>query len=341
MDFPVSSSPHLKPSSSVSSLMLQVLLALVPGLIAYVWFFGTGILVNITVALLAAYASEWLMLLLRRAEPKRFLSDWTAAVTAVLLALALPPGSPWWLTALGASFAMVFGKHLYGGLGYNPFNPAMVGYVVLLISFPLQMSQWSAPLSLNDCQSLLLNLQHCGADALSMATPLDYLRTELGRDASLNEVLADARYNQLAGAGWTWVSAGYLLGGLFLLWRGVIRWQIPLMVLLGVALPAIIFHQLNPAMYPGVLFHWFSGAVILGAFFIATDPVSAATTVRGRLWYGLGIGLLIWLIRSWGGYPDGVAFAVLLLNIAAPTLDHFCRPRVYGHGQQPPNRDSL
>jgi len=330
MQFETSTSPHLPPQSSVAKVMRQVVFALLPGIAIYVWFFGFGVLQNIGVALAVCLVCEALMLALRRAPLKLFLGDWSAIITALLLALALPPNAEWWLPAIGAFFAMAFGKHLYGGLGYNPFNPAMIGYVVLLISFPLPMSQWPAPLSAQGCADALALLQGCELDAISAATPLDAVKTELSRGVGLLQSNFDA-LAPLFTSGWAWISLAWLAGGAWLLLTGTIRWHIPTAMLATIAALALVFNWQEPNLHTGALFQLLTGATLLGAFFIATDPVSASTTVKGRLIYGAGIGLLVWIIRTWGGYPDAVAFAVLLMNICAPLIDYYTRPRVYGH----------
>jgi electron transport complex protein RnfD len=276
------------------------------------------------------------MLKLRSRAVTHTLLDGSALVTGLLLALALPPLAPWWIPVIGSLFAIIIAKQLYGGLGYNPFNPAMVGYVVLLISFPLEMTLWPAAGNYPDLASTF-SLFFTGSlpnaasiDAVTMATPLDTLRTRLGLGDTLTELRSGALFGLAGGVGWEWVNLGFLAGGLFMLKLRVIQWRIPASMLAGLALTALVFHLYDPDTYASPLFHLFSGAAMLGAFFIATDPVSASTTPRGRLWFGFGIGILTWVIRTWGGYPDGVAFAVLLMNLAAPTIDFYTRPRVYG-----------
>jgi electron transport complex protein RnfD len=257
----------------------------------------------------------------------------------VLLAVALPPIAPWWITVFGSLFAIVIGKQIYGGLGFNPFNPAMVGYAVLLISFPRYMTAWLPPEGvlpihpgLADVWASIFQTSAAHAyDAMAMATPLDTMRTQFGMGRSLDEIHNSPLFGAVAGKGWQWVNLGYLLGGLWMVKRNVVAWQIPLGFLAALTLMSLASYLADPGGYPTPLFHLFSGATMLGAFFIATDPVSASTTPKGRLIYGALIGTLVFVIRSWGGFPDGVAFAVLLLNLAAPTIDHFTRPRVYGH----------
>ncbi len=337
MEFNRFSSPHLPVSTSVNTLMRQVLLALLPGIACMTWLFGWGVPVNILLAASAALAGEALMLKIRGRPVYSTLLDGSALLTGVLLALALPPLAPWWIAVTGSLFGIVVAKQLYGGLGHNPFNPAMAGYVVLIISFPLELTLWTAPGHPPDLLTTL-TVVFGGAspasatiDALTMATPMDHLRAELTRGTLLDS-LADADlFGLLGGAGWEWINACYLLGGLYLLRVRAIQWQIPLAMLAGLASTATLFHLFDSAHYAAPQFHLFSGAAMLGAFFIATDPVSACTTPRGRIWYGLGIGTLTWVIRTWGGYPDGVAFAVLLMNLAAPTIDHYTRPHIFGH----------
>jgi electron transport complex protein RnfD len=328
------SSPHVHGYSSVAAVMQQVLFALVPGVAALLWCFGWGPLVNMAIAALVALATEAAMLAMRRRPVVSTLRDSSALVTALLLAIAIPPLSPWWITALGVAFAMVFGKHLYGGLGHNPFNPAMVGYVVLLISFPLEMTVWPRPyaLDLGPLQTLSTIFGNLppGLDGMTSATPLDMMKTQLGMMHTVEEIRTDPLFSTFSGTGWEWVNGGFLAGGLWLLYQRVIAWQIPAAMLGSLFALALLFFAVDPDTHPSPVFHIFSGAAMVGAFFIATDPVSASTTPRGRLIYGAGIGALTYIIRTWGGYPDGVAFAVLLMNMATPTIDYYTQPHVFG-----------
>ena len=336
MEFKTYSSPHLPVSNSVTAMMQRVLIALLPGTACVTWIFGWGIVINILLASLTALLAEAAILALRK-RPVTTLRDGSALVTGVLLALALPPLAPWWIPVIGSLFAIVIAKQLYGGLGYNPFNPAMAGYVVLLISFPLELTLWSAPGAQLGFSDALIQV-FTGAlpadqtlDTLTMATPMDNIKTRLGLSETLSEIHGSPLFGDFAGAGWEWINLWFLLGGLWLLQMKVIQWHIPAGMLGGMACIAFVFYAINPDVFTTPLFQLFSGAAMLGAFFIATDPVSACATPRGRLYYGLGIGLLTYIIRTWGGYPDGVAFAVLLMNMAAPTIDHYTRPRVFGH----------
>ncbi|MEN8259228.1 MAG: electron transport complex subunit RsxD [Pseudomonadota bacterium] len=340
MRFSTAISPHLKPRRDVTVVMLQVLLALIPGAAAMVWFFGMGVLINLSLAVVTALVLEALVLMLRGKPLKPYLTDLSAVVTAVLLALALPALAPWWITVVGICFAVIIAKHLYGGLGYNPFNPAMAGYVLLLVSFPKQMTTWMPPedliavaLGFEDVLRLMFLEQlpeNVTVDGVTMATPLDAVKTGVGLDKSIADIRAGAVFGLIAGKGWEWAAGGYLIGGFWLVSRRIVAWQIPTGFLGGLLVISLAFFLLDPGRFSSPLFHLFGGATMLGAFFIATDPVTASTTPAGRLIYGALAGVLVYIIRTWGGYPDGVAFAVLLMNLAAPTLDYYTRPRVFG-----------
>lgn len=337
-------SPHAHTAQSTASVMRLVLLATIPGLIALTLFFGWGSLINILLAGSVAVFCEAAVMRLRKRPVMFYLGDNSALVTAVLLGLALPPLAPWWVVVIGTSFAILIAKHLYGGLGYNPFNPAMVGYVVLLISFPVQMTAWPAPLPLyaegvsppEFFSSLQIVFGLPGVetvDAFTAATPLDTIRHNGGLLlAQLYEQDPLFSLAHWAGAGWEWVNLGFLLGGCFLLYRRVFTWHGPVAMLASLSLCAALFYDGgSSASHGSPLMHLLSGGTMLGAFFILTDPVSSATSNRGRLIFGALIGVLIFIIRSWGSYPDAVAFAVLLMNFAAPLIDNYTLPRTYGH----------
>lgn len=334
----VVSSPYVAPANSLKRLMIHVIVALLPGTVAYAWIFGPGVIVNVFLAVVFALGFEAGILALRGKPVMPHLTDFSAVVAAWLFALCLPMHAPWWLVLVGMGFAMVAGKHLYGGLGFNPFNPAMVGYVVLLISFPREMTTWYLPgtvggetLGLADSISYSFGSADIARwDALSAATPLDQVRNGLAQGIPLSEIRGSPVFGAWGGAGWEWISLWWFVGGLYLLATRTIRWHIPGSLLAGLLAMSLLFYLVDPASYAPPLFHLLSGASVIGAFFIATDPVSAATTNLGRLCYGLMIGILIYVIRTWGGYPDGVAFAVLLANMCVPLIDYYTQPRVYG-----------
>lgn len=321
--------------------MREVLIALVPGIAAHVWFFGYGVLVQIVIATAAGIGFEAAMLRLRGRPLGVFLGDWSVVVTAVLFALCLPPLTPWWANVVGMFFAVVVAKHLYGGLGFNLFNPAMVGYVVLLVAFPKQMTLWLPPRQLADfwiglpgtLQAIFTGALPAGLtwDAISQATPLDLLKTESGLNRTIPEIQQHPIFGDFGGRGWEWIANCYALGGVWLLYRRIITWQIPVALIATVVLASLPFWLMAPDLHPFPLDHVFTGGLMLGAFFIATDPVSASTTPRGRIIYAAGVGLIVLVIRRWGGYPDGVAFGVLLMNMAVPLIDAYTVPRIYGH----------
>jgi electron transport complex protein RnfD len=345
-------SPHAHGGNTTSRIMLLVILATVPGIIALTYFFGWGNLINIALASITALACEAIVLKIRKRPIMFVLKDNTALLTAVLLGIALPPFVPWWVTVVAVSFSMIFAKHLYGGLGNNPFNPAMVGYALVLISFPVQMTTtWASPfflnqdilsagqtLSLTDTLSVIFSSAPALTDGYSGATPLDTYK-HLAKNETAIEILqgplfADATSggsasNWFAG-GWEFVNIAFLIGGLALLALRIFTWHIPFSLLAALGTCSMIFGW-DADLYVPWSLHIFTGATMLGAFFIATDPVSASTTPLGKIIFGAGIGILIFVIRTWGAYPDAVAFAVLLMNFAAPLIDTYTQPRTYGH----------
>lgn len=331
------SSPHLHGSGAlgtVSNLMMQVLLAAVPGIVALVYFFGWGVIVNIALASLAALIFESAVLMARKRPVISTLRDCSALVTAMLLAIALPPYCPWWIVIGGSAFAILIAKHVYGGLGYNPFNPAMAAYVFLLISFPVEMTTWAKPLGtspeytppgLMDAWRYIFGTEH---DGMTAATPLDLWHTH--DELSLVQLQAHRPvFGRWGGLGWEYVNLGFLLGGVYLLYRRVYTWHAPLGFLGAFALLVMLANPTDP--FNMLAFHCFNGAMMLGAFFIVTDPVSSAVSNRARLLCGIGAGCLLFTMRFWSNYPDAVAFAVLLMNFSAPLIDHYIQPRTYGH----------
>ncbi|CAH0525519.1 electron transport complex subunit RsxD [Vibrio hippocampi] len=348
MAFFIASSPHAHNRKRTSDLMKAVALCALPGLVAQTYFFGWGTVIQLVFALVIGLAMEAAVLAIRKRPVTATLNDGSALVTSWLLAIAIPPLSPWWVITIGLIFAIVIAKQLYGGLGQNPFNPAMVAYVVLLISFPLQMTSWlpatgmqGASYSFVDAISVIFtgfdingfSLQQIrsGIDGVTAATPLDAIKTGLKNGNTLPEITQDSVFSGLAGVGWQWVNICYLLGGLVLLKLRVIQWHIPVAMLAGLFAISGLCALFMPGETASPILHLLSGATMLGAFFIATDPVSASTTKKGRLVYGAFIGVMIFIIRAWGGFPDGVAFAVLLANMCVPLIDYYTKPRTYGH----------
>ena len=335
-------SPHTHNRLTTGQVMQLVLLATLPGVLALTFVFGWGTLVNILLAVVFAIALEASALKLRRRPVKFYLNDYTAIVTAVLLAIALPPYSSWWVILVGIFFSIIVAKQLYGGLGYNPFNPAMVGYVALLISFPVAMTAWPTPIHLtpdtvtapNLFDALLIGLtviERPMIDGFTMATPLDLVRQN--DSLLLNDLMNEyPQFGRWSGYGWEWANLGFLVGGLFLLQRKIFTWHTPVSMLLAIAIMSALFYDGGSSNSAGSpLFHLLGGATMFGAWFIATDPVSSAVSNKGRIIYGAGIGVLTFIIRKWGNYPDAVAFAVLLMNFSAPLIDHYTQTKPYGH----------
>jgi electron transport complex protein RnfD len=337
----VNRSPYLSNAPSVSMIMLKVLLALIPGIAAYVWVYGGGILITLFLATTTALICEAILLKIRARPIQPFLFDLSAVVTAWLLALALPPLAPWWLVVVGTFFAIVVAKQLYGGLGYNPFNPAMVGYAVLLISFPMIMTKWPAPLSLaqthlsfaDQFQFIFSGLlpTNVAMDAVTSATPLDYLKTQLMLKHEVVSIVNAPIFGKAGATGNEIVTSAYLLGGLYLLQQRIISWHLPTAFLGVLAVMSGLFYMADATHFTSPLFHLMTGASMLCAFFIITDPVSGPTTPRGKLYFAAGVAIFTYLIRVYGGYPDGVAFAVLIMNMCVPLIDALTQPRVFGH----------
>lgn len=328
----VVSSPHIHSGASVAGVMRRVLAALAPGVMVSAWFLGPGVLLQIGIATVAALAAEAAMLSVRGLAMRPFLFDGTAIVAGVLLGLAMPPLAPWWLASLAAVFAMVVVKHAHGGVGHNLFNPAMAGYALLLVCFPYAMKSWPAPGAeawAADVLGAVFLVDTAKVDAVSGATALSFVRDGLRGMKMLAELRPGAGAS-LLGGGAAWVNLAFLGGGLALLAARVIRWQIPAGFIAGLLAVSLLLYLGDAQRHASPLFHLMGGATMLGAFFIATDPVSSPVTPRGRLVFGLLVGAVVVLIRRFGQYPDGVAFAVLLMNAAAPLIDRHTRPRVYG-----------
>ncbi|MBK9021333.1 MAG: RnfABCDGE type electron transport complex subunit D [Sulfuritalea sp.] len=334
----MNNSPYSLKPASVRSVMLRVLLALLPGIAVYVWFFGAAILVQIALASITALIAEAAMLKLRGKPVAMFLGDGSALVTAWLIALTFPPIAPWWVTVVGVLAAIVIAKHLYGGLGQNPFNPAMVAFALMIVAYPQLMSQWPAVGFTDFAPQLNAIFGPRQLDAITMATPLDALRTALhtaDARATVAGVLgSNATFGNIGGKGWEWIAAAYCLGGAYLLQQRIITWHLPAAFLGALLLVSGGFSLVDAERFAAPSFHIFTGGAMLAAFFIVTDPVSGATTPKGKLIFAAGAALLTWIIRSFGAYPDGIAFAVLLMNIAAPLIDIHTQPPVFGHKRQ-------
>jgi len=344
------SSPHLHGGDSIRITMLSVIVALLPAAIVSVYLFGWLAFLLIVLCMAACMLTEAVSLKMmgRSLTP---VGDGSAALTGLLLALTLPAYTPWWMALLGSVLAIVLGKQLYGGLGFNLFNPALAARVILLVSFPLQMTAWIMPMhvgtpaidlyDLSACLNLFLfgpEALNLGLDAITMASPLGHVKTEWSQGIAFADALKsydfsylDAFLGREAGSIGETSALALLFGGVYLLARHTISWHIPLTYLATVALLAAIFSAVDPDHFAPPLFHLLAGGLMLCAFFMATDPVSSPVTPLGQIVFGFGCGLITWAIRTWGGYPEGAMFAVILMNCAVPLIDHYTRPRVYGH----------
>lgn len=323
LNLTISASPHAHSGARVRGIMWTVILALIPALLWGFWLFGLPAIALTVTCVAVCVGMEALSQRLMQRAPS--IGDGSAAVTGLLLAMCLPPELPLWMAAIGALVAIVLAKQVFGGLGYNPFNPALVGRVFLMISFPLAMIQWTAP-----------NPPTVGEpDAVTTATPLAVWETEWQGEEDVAGFFEAYPWNDLffgnqAGSFGEVSSFLLLLGGLFLLWRRCIYWQTPVFYLGSVALMAVILHGIDPHRYLPPAYHLFSGGLMLGAWFMATDMVTSPVTSRGMMIFGAGCGFLTMIIRVWGGYPEGVSFAILLMNAAVPLINRYTRPRVFG-----------
>jgi len=336
------SSPHVYKANSTANVMRLVLIATLPGILAMTFFFGWGTLIQLVLACTLALAFEAAILKLRKRPLGFYLGDGSALVTAILLAVAIPPFAAWWVSATGILFAIVIAKHLYGGLGNNPFNPAMVAYALLLVSFPVEMTRWTSPMTqhgggwqiasfIDTLQAIFGSIDAGFYDSFTGATPLDVLKHRGG--LTTEELWRQSDVLSSGVGAWYAVSAAWLMGGIFLLSRKIFTWHTPLSMLIALFLTAAAFYGFDPDNYINPVVHLSVGATMLGAFFIATDPVTSATSNRGKVVFGALLGVLIYVIRTWGNYPDAVAFGVLLMNLCAPFIDQYTQPRSYGHSR--------
>lgn len=343
---PISHAPHAHAWGSIGEIMHKVMLALLPATLLAFWNFGWPAFWLWLVTTASAAGWEAASIWLARKSVRQKLFDRSALVTGWLLALTLPPWAPWWVGVLGSFIAIVLAKQVFGGLGCNPFNPAMVARVALLISFPVVMTQWvgALPLQSGISPSFWQGLQITFAgqmpvDGMASASVLGGMKAEISRLGYLPEL--DKLFSGWQSAvGLRAGSLGessallILLGGFWLTRHYIIGWRIPLAMLAGVIVPATIFWLIDAQHYASPLVHLLSGGLWLGAFFIATDPVTSPTSSAGQVIFGLGCGFLTYVIRAWGGYPEGVAFAVLLMNALTPLIERATPPRIYGRDRE-------
>ena len=340
--------PHTHGANSVSRIMIVVILTLVPATAWGVYQFGWPALNILVLCIVSSLLAEAACLWIAGKPVGLYLKDGSAILTAWLLAMSLPPWAPWWIAVFGGLFAIVIGKQIFGGIGQNVFNPAMLSRVALLVSFPFEMTLWvppkplfstDAPGFLDGIAITFFGIQNI--DSVSSASVIGYLKTGFTQGHTVAQSLAGAHFDAIAQSlGTVAGSMGetsalfIVLGGLVLIALRIISWHIPVAMLGSVALLATVFNLAAPERYPDAVFHLLSGGLMLGAFFIATDLVTSPSTRTGQLIFGAGCGSIVFVIRSWGGYPEGVGFAVLLMNAATPLIDHYVRPRIYGRNRK-------
>ena len=332
-------SPYFHQQTSVANVMRQVIYALIPGILVSIWILGWGVLIQCLIAIIFAITFEATMLYIRKLPMKIFLFDGSAIVTAILFALSITPFTPLWVSLLGIAFAIIIVKHLYGGLGYNMFNPAMAGYVFVLLCFPVEMTYWPNVKGVGEVDVVLietLTVIFTGQplimelDSISGATPLGYMKSQLNNMAMISEIRSSPLFGSFGGKGWDWIAFAWITGGIWLLIIRIIKWQLPVIFITSLFVVSLIFYWYDNNIYLSPIFTLFTGGTMLAAFFIVTDPVTTSTTPRGKIIFAIGIGMLTYIIRTWGGYPDGIAFAVLIMNAAVPLIDIYTRPKVFG-----------
>ncbi len=326
----VQPSPLLKQRMTTGQAMRDVLIALLPATVAGIWYFGLGALLVLIACIGGAVLTEWAFA--PAAERQERMRDGSGLITGLLLGLSLPPGLALWMAFLGGVVSIGLGKLIWGGLGHNLFNPALVGRAFLLAAFPVAMTTWSpqsGPAGLFDVQlsNLALPFMQAGYDAVTAATPLGLMKFEAQPTA-----LWDLMLGKTSGCIGETSGLLLILGGVYLLLRRDLDWRIPAGILASVAAFSSLLFLIDPGRYPGPLFSVFSGGLLLGAIYMATDPVTSPITPRGAWIFGVGVGLLVILIRVFGGFPEGVMYAILLMNAATPLIDRYTQPRVFGKG---------
>ena len=321
--FYVSSSPHIHSGESIPVVMYNVVIALMPALLVGIYVFGFPALKMTLVCLFFSVLSEYVFQKIAGRKVTAF--DGSAIVTGLLLAMNLPAAAPWWVGALGSVVAIVIGKQVFGGLGHNPFNPALVARVFLLISFPVKMTKWMKP---------ILGKSFFHPDIITEATPLGMVKEDIllhGHIVNASKIsLFDLIVGNVGGCIGEVSALALIAGGIYLIYRGYVRWQIPFFFIATVFVFTGICWLINPSHYINPLYHIFSGGLMLGAFFMATDMVTSPITEKGMIIFGIGCGLLTSIIRLWGGYPEGVSFAILLMNACVPLIDRYTMPKKFG-----------
>ncbi|QGY42898.1 RnfABCDGE type electron transport complex subunit D [Maribellus comscasis] len=318
----VSPSPHVHSDDSTQKIMYRVVLAMIPALVWSVFVFGLDALRVTIIAVLACLAFEFLIQkYLIKVKPT--ITDGSALITGILLAFNVPSNIPWWIIVIGSLAAIGIGKLSFGGLGHNIFNPALVGRVFMLISFPVQMTSWP------------VNRQS-GIDAVTSATPLGIIKEGISNGTPISEISQslpstfELFWGGIGGSLGEISAVLLVIGGLYMLYKKVITWHIPVSILATVGVIAGIFWMVNPAIYINPLYHILTGGLMLGAIFMATDMVSSPMNPKGQIIYGVGIGVITISIRLFGAYPEGISFAILIMNAVTPLINYYVKPVRFG-----------
>ena len=324
----VSTSPFLHGSDSTPRIMWEVLASLVPMVIAAYYFFGMGALMVVAFTIFGCVLTEYVFD--RSAKKGASLKDGSAVLTGLLLALCLPPGFPLWMAFLGGVVAIGMGKTIWGGLGQNVFNPALVGRAFLQAAFPTAITTWSAPdgqyLSLRGTNAALPFFQGENVDAVSGATPLSLFKFE-----KVSAPIMDLLWGNVSGSLGETSAILFILALVYLIWRKIINWRTPVSILLTVVVFSGIFWLMDAKEYPSPMLMLLSGGLLLGTVYMATDLVTSPITPKGLWIYGIGIGFFVVLIRIWGGLPEGVMYSILLMNACTPLINRFTKIKPYGH----------
>ena len=323
--FTISGSPHVKSDESTKKIMYGVVIAMAPAILVSIYFFGLQAVRVLFLAVIACIFFEWIIQKYLIKGPITIF-DGSALVTGILLAFNVPSNLPAWMIVIGALVAIGMAKMSFGGLGKNIFNPALVARVFLLISFPVQMTSWPKPSPITDGLT----------DVITGPTPLGIVKEGLAADKTMSELNAEIpSYMQdfmgnMGGSMGEVSALALILGGIYMLWKKIITWHIPISMLATVVIFSGIFWGIDPEHYADPVFHLLTGGMLLGAIFMATDMVSSPMTNSGQLVFGFGVGLLTILIRMWGAYPEGVSFAILLMNAVVPLINKGFKPKRFG-----------
>jgi Na+-translocating ferredoxin:NAD+ oxidoreductase subunit D len=327
--FTISGSPHVHGEENVKKIMYTVVYAMIPAMLVSVYFFGFDAIRVLLISVAACLFFEWAIQKYIIKGPVT-INDGSAVVAGILLAFNIPANIPWWILVIGALVTIGVAKMSFGGLGKNPFNPALVGRVFMLISFPVQMTSWPVPKAILDGGFI--------SDAVTGPTALGILKEGVGAGKTIDQIMADPSMpayidrltGNMSGSLGEMSAIALILGGVYMVWRKVINWQLPVSIIATVFVFAGIFHLIDPQVYIDPTFHLLTGGLMLGAIYMATDMVSSPMNMSGKILYGVGIGLLTIIIRLWGAYPEGISFAILIMNAFTPLINNSFKPKRFG-----------